>query len=41
MMSHYIPALERNISETSEDDDEQLEVPQGPEVDMDWDHQNP
>jgi len=38
-MSHYIPVLERNISETTEDDDELLEAPQAPEVDMDWDHQ--
>ena len=37
---HYIPVLERNVSETSEDDDEQLEAPQGPEVDVDWDHQS-
>jgi len=41
-MSHYIPVLESNVSETSEDDgDEQLEAPEGLELDMDWDHQNP
>ena len=38
-MSHYIPVLEGNVSETSEDGDDQ--APKEPEVDIDWDHQNP
>ena len=41
-MTHYLPVFESNVSETSEDDgDERLEAPQGLEVDVDWDHQNP
>lgn len=41
-MSHYIPVLESNASETPDDDDgdEQLKALDKPEVDMDWD-QNP
>ena len=37
-MSHYIPILEGNILETSEDDGDE-QAPQEP-VDIDWDHQN-
>lgn len=43
-MRHYIPILEGNVSETSEDEgDEQVAAPRQPEVDVDvdWDHQNP
>jgi hypothetical protein len=42
-MRHYIPILEGNVSETSEDEDYEQEAPQRPEVDVDvdWDHQNP
>jgi ribonuclease Z len=40
-MSHYIPVLERNVSETPEEDDEQVENLQEPGVDIDWAHQNP
>ena len=37
-MSHYIPVLEGNISETPEDDGEEEQVPQESEiVDIDWD----
>ena len=39
-MSHYIPVLEGNVSETAEDDSDE-QAPQKPEaVDIDWDNQN-
>ena len=41
-ISHYIPVLEGNVSETSEDDGDEHAPPQEPDaVDMDWDNQNP
>ena len=42
-MSHYIPVLEGNVSETREEDDDDEQAPhdQRPEVDIDWDQQNP
>jgi ribonuclease Z len=39
-MSHYIPVLESNVSETEDDDDEQA-PPEREAVDIDWDNQNP
>lgn len=39
-MSHYIPVLESNVSETSEDDGDE-QITERPEVDMDWDHSEP
>jgi len=38
-MSHYIPVLEGNVSETPEDDGDE-QAPEAVDIDIDWDNQN-